>query len=70
MEEGREGRMGEQRLATRSFFSYDLRKKKMISESGRTAEGAEGEAFRTFGGLRGSGGNHSPRAGVQGAAAP
>ena len=62
--------MGEQRLATRSFFSYDLRKKKMISESGMTAEGAEGVAFRTFGGLRGSGGHHSPRAGVQGAAAP
>ena len=42
----------------------------MISESRRTAEGAEGIALRTFGGLRGSGGNHSSRAGVQGAAAP
>ena len=62
--------MGEQRLATRSFFSYDLRKKKMISESGRTAEGAEGDALRTFGGLVGSGVDRSPRAGGRGAVAP
>lgn len=62
--------MEEQGLASRCFFPYDLRKKKMISESGRTAEGGEGIAFPTFGGLRGFGGNHSPRAGVQGAAAP
>ena len=56
--QGREDwfRVGEQRLASRCFFPYDLRKKKMISESGRAFERGGNIVFSTFGGLMGFGG--------------